>query len=99
MELFQLKVFLTVAAERSFSRAAEKLYRTQSAVSQSVRRLEGELKEPLFDRSAKDGRLTEAGRVLKEDAERVLRLSEEARAAVRDLADLQPGRGPIGSNE
>ena len=53
MELGELKVFLTVATERSFSRAATKLYRTQPAVSQAVRRLEDQLGERLFDRSSK----------------------------------------------
>jgi DNA-binding transcriptional LysR family regulator len=58
MELAELQVFLTVATERSFSRAAAKLHRTQPAVSQAVRRLEEELGERLFDRSSKQGALT-----------------------------------------
>ncbi len=45
MELSQLEVFLAVAREHRFSRAAEKLYRTQSAVSQTIRKLENELGE------------------------------------------------------
>ncbi|MCH2662102.1 LysR family transcriptional regulator, partial [bacterium] len=69
MELSDLQVFQTVAAERSFSRAATKLHRTQPAVSQTIRRLEAELKERLFDRSSKNGRLTEAGVVLLDYAE------------------------------
>src|SRR6188474_1252521 len=75
MELAELRVFLTVASERSFSRAAAKLHRTQPAVSQAIRRLEEELGERLFDRSSKQGALTEAGRVLREYAQRLLRLS------------------------
>ena len=71
MELAELRVFLTVAAERSFSRAASKLHRTQPAVSQAIRRLEEQVGERLFDRSSKDGTLTEAGRVLREYAERL----------------------------
>ena len=55
MELSELLVFLTVAGERSFSRAAAKLHRTQPAVSQAIRRLEEELGERLFDRSSKQG--------------------------------------------
>jgi DNA-binding transcriptional LysR family regulator len=78
MDLAELHVFLTVAAERSFSRAAAKLHRTQPAVSQAIRRLEDELGERLFDRSSKQGTLTEAGRVLREYAQRLMRLSEEA---------------------
>jgi DNA-binding transcriptional LysR family regulator len=48
MELSQLEVFLAVAREHRFSRAAEKLYRTQSAVSQTIRKLEDELGESLL---------------------------------------------------
>ena len=99
MELAELRVFLTVATERSFSRAAVRLHRTQPAVSQAVRRLEDALGERLFDRSAKDGRLTEAGRVLLDYAQRLLRLAEEADAAVRELADLKRGRVIVGANE
>ena len=54
MELYSLQVFLTVAVEKSFSRAAEKLLRTQPAVSLAVQRLEQELGEKLIDRSGKD---------------------------------------------
>ena len=99
MDLAELKVFLTVAAERSFSGAARKLHRTQPAVSQAVRRLEDELGERLFDRSFKDGALTDAGRVLQGYADRLLRLSEEAEGAVREFQDLRRGRVLIGANE
>jgi len=99
MELGELRVFLTVAAERSFSRAAMKLHRTQPAVSQSIRRIEDALGERLFDRATKDATLTEAGRLLREYADRLLRLSEEAESAVRDLKDLRRGRVLIGANE
>jgi DNA-binding transcriptional LysR family regulator len=99
MDLAELRVFVTVALERSFSRAAARLHRTQPAVSQAVRRLEEDLGERLFDRSAKDGKLTEAGQVLLDYAQRLMRLAEEAESAVRDLRDLQRGRVLIGANE
>ncbi|MEQ1573583.1 MAG: LysR family transcriptional regulator [Vicinamibacterales bacterium] len=99
MELNELRVFVTVAAERSFSRAALKLHRTQPAVSQTVRRLEDSVGERLFDRATKDASLTDAGRLLRDYAERLLRLSEEAEAAVKDLRDLRRGRVLIGANE
>jgi DNA-binding transcriptional LysR family regulator len=99
VELSELRVFLKVAAERSFSRAAMKLHRTQPAVSQAVRRLEETVGERLFDRATKDASLTEAGRLLRDYAERLLRLSEEAESAVRDLRDLRRGRVLIGANE
>src|ERR1700676_5768303 len=72
MELSQLEVFLAVAREHRFSRAAEKLYRTQSAVSQTIRKLEDELGEALFDRSSREGVLTDAGKVMLEYAEKMI---------------------------
>ncbi|MFN8059495.1 MAG: LysR substrate-binding domain-containing protein [Vicinamibacterales bacterium] len=99
MNFTELEVFLTVATERSFSRAAERLHRTQPAVSQALRRLEDELGERLIDRSAKDGKLTQAGQVLLEYAQRLMRLAEEADSAVRELKDLRRGRVLVGANE
>ena len=99
MELNELRVFLKVISERSFSRAAMKLQRTQPAVSQTVRRLEDDMGERLFDRATKDATLTEAGRLLRDYAERLLRLSDEAETAVRDLRDLRRGRVLVGANE
>ena len=99
MDLNELRVFLTVATERSFSRAAIKLHRTQPAVSQAVRRLEAGIGERLFDRATKDATLTDAGRLVRDYAERLLRLSEEAETAVKDLRDLRRGRVLIGANE
>jgi len=99
MDIFSLRVFLMVAQERSFSRAAVRLFRTQSAVSQAVRRLETHLHETLFDRTTRDARLTEAGRTLKDYAERVLSVTEEAERAVRALKDMKRGRVVIGANE
>ena len=75
MELGELKVFVTVAAEHSFSRAAIKLCRTQPAVSQSIRRLEEDLDERLFDRSTKSATLTQAGDALLPEAIRLLRIA------------------------
>jgi DNA-binding transcriptional LysR family regulator len=99
MDLSEVKVFLTVAAERSFSRAAAKLYRTQPAVSQAIQRLEEDLGERVFDRSSKHAKLTEAGRLLEEYGQRLLRLAEETERAVRDLRDLRRGRVLVGANE
>src|SRR5689334_25413025 len=98
MDLSALKVFLAVAHERSFSRAAAKVHRTQPAVSQAVRRLELQLGEQLFDRSSKTGTLTEAGRTLENYGQPLVRLAEEAESAVRELRALRRGRVPIGSN-
>jgi DNA-binding transcriptional LysR family regulator len=99
MDLSQLEVFLTVARERRFSRAAQKLYRTQSAISQSVRKLEEEVGEPLFDRSSRDGLLTDAGRLLQEYAERLLNLRADAQQALTELKELHKGKLVIAANE
>jgi DNA-binding transcriptional LysR family regulator len=99
MELSQLEVFLTVARERRFSRAAEKLYRTQSAVSQTIHKLEQELGEALFDRSSRDGVLTDAGKVLFEYAEKLVNLRAEAAESLTELRELQKGKLVIAANE
>jgi DNA-binding transcriptional LysR family regulator len=99
MDIAALKTFLAVAQERSFSRAAAKVHRTQPAVSQAIRRLETDLGEQLFDRSSKSGTLTDAGRVLHNYGQRLVRLAEETESAMRELRDLQRGRVLIGANE
>jgi DNA-binding transcriptional LysR family regulator len=99
MDLSQLEVFLTVARERRFSRAAEKLFRTQSAVSQTIRKLELEIGEALFDRSSRDGVLTDAGRVLQEYAEQLLNLRQGAQEALVELRELQKGKLVMAANE
>lgn len=99
MDLAQLEVFLAVAKERRFSRAAEKLYRTQSAVSQTIRKLEEDVGEPLFDRSSREGLLTDAGRVLQEYAEKLLNLRSDATEALVELRELHQGKLVIAANE
>ena len=99
MDLTSLRIFLAVAEERSFSRAAAKVHRTQPAVSQAVRRLESDLGEQLFDRSSKSGTMTDAGRVLQNYGQRLVRLAEETESAMRELRDLRRGRVLIGANE
>ena len=99
MDFNALQIFLAVAQERSFSRAAAKVHRTQPAVSQAVRRLEADLGEQLFDRSSKNGTLTEAGRMLQNYGQRLVRMAEETEHAVRELRDLRRGRILIGANE
>src|ERR1700756_4931236 len=99
MDLNQLEVLLAVAQEKSFSRAAESLHRTQPAVSQAIRRLEAELGEQLFDRSSKDGTLTAAGQVLLDYAQQMLNLRQDAHAAIRELRDLHHGKLSLSANE
>ncbi len=99
MELHSLRVFLTVAAERSFSRAAEKLLRTQPAISLAIQRLESELGERLIDRSAKDLLLTDAGKIVSEYGRRFENLQGELENALAELRDKSAGRLTIGANE
>jgi DNA-binding transcriptional LysR family regulator len=99
MELYSLQVFLTVATEKSFSRAAEKLLRTQPAVSLAVQRLELELGEKLIDRSGKDLILTDAGRNVIEYARRFQSLQLELDNSLAELRDNSAGRLIIGANE
>ncbi len=99
MDLTQLETFLAVAQEGGFSRAAKKLFRTQPAISQTIRKLETEVGEPLFDRSSREGVLTDAGRVLKDYAQKMRNMREEARGALDELRKLQHGRLTIAANE
>lgn len=99
MDLAELNVFLTVTREGSFSRAAEKLYRTQPAVSLAVRRLEEWVGQPLFVRRARHGKLTDAGELLVEYAERILNLREEIKKGMQDLKTLGRGQLSLGVNE
>jgi DNA-binding transcriptional LysR family regulator len=99
MELHPLRVFLTVAMEKSFSRAAEKLLRTQPAISLSIQRLEVELGERLIDRSAKDLLLTDAGKVVLDYARRFENLQGELENSLAEMRDKSAGRLTIGANE
>ncbi|HEV3149506.1 MAG TPA: LysR family transcriptional regulator [Acidobacteriaceae bacterium] len=99
MDLQQLETFLAVAEERSFSRAAQRLLRTQPAVSQVIRKLEDELGESLFERTSRDGSLTAAGEVLRAYAERMVGLRAEAASAVRELKTLERGQLTLAANE
>lgn len=99
MELHSLQVFLTVATEKSFSRAAEKLFRTQPAISLAIQRLEQELGEKLIDRSGKDLILTDAGKTVLEYARRFQSLGQELENCLAELRDNSAGRLTIGANE
>lgn len=99
MDLGELQVFLTVAREGSFSRAAERLYRTQPAVSLAIRKLEADLGQPLFVRGARPVRLTDAGNLLREYAERLINLRDEVKKGLAELEGLERGELSLGVNE
>ena len=99
MDMFQLETFLAVAEERSFSRAAARLHRTQPAVSQVIRKLEDELGELLFERASRDGTLTAAGQLLRGYAQRMVGLRREASSALKELRSLDRGRLMLAANE
>jgi DNA-binding transcriptional LysR family regulator len=99
MELHALQVFLTVATEKSFSRAADRLLRTQPAVSLALQRLEADLGEKLIDRSAKDMVLTDAGRTVLDYARRFEALRHEMQNSLAELRDNSAGTLTVGANE
>lgn len=99
MDLHTLNVFLAVAAEKSFSLAAEKVYRTQPAISLAVQRLERDLGERLFDRSGREVVLTDAGNLVVEFGQRFRNLEQELQNALAELRDVAAGRLVIGANE
>ncbi len=99
MDLAALHVFRTVAREQSFSRAAEKLYRTQPAISIAIRKLEDWVGQPLFQRGSGARNLTDAGALLLEYADRMLNLREEVRKGLQQLNGLERGQLDIGVNE
>jgi DNA-binding transcriptional LysR family regulator len=99
MDINQLEVLVAVAQEKSFSRAAEVLNRTQPAVSQAIRRLELEIGEKLFDRSSKDGTLTLGGEILLDYARQMLNLRLTAQNAIKEMRDLHHGKVSISANE
>jgi DNA-binding transcriptional LysR family regulator len=99
MELAQLEAFMAVIREGSFSAAAKALYRTQPAISQTIKKLEDEVGRPLFDRASRRGLLTDAGRVLAVHAERLLNFRQQALSALDDVRQLRSGRLTLAANE
>ena len=92
IELRHLRYFVAVAEELHFGRAAERLHLAQPPLSQQIRKLEGMLGYPLFDRTSRSVSLTAAGQVFLERAQRTLRNVH------RDIEETQSvGRGEVGS--
>jgi len=96
----QLEMFVAVVEEGGVARAADKVCRTQPAISLGLKKLEAEIGSKLFDRSQRyDYQLTPAGELLYSYATRLVCLRNEATAALRDLVHLRRGAVRIGANE
>lgn len=95
MEIDQLRYFLQVAQRGNFTRAAEDLVISQSALSRSVQRLEDELGQPVFERKTRSVSLTDAGVLLQARAQQVLSILEDTKAEITD--DGQSGRIRVGA--
>lgn len=97
MELRHFRYFVMLADTLHFTRAAQRLFVTQSTLSHQIRQLEEELGTPLFNRTGRAVHLTPAGRLFKSHATLILRQAEGAKTAVNELGALQRGSLSIGS--
>ncbi|MGF0091919.1 LysR family transcriptional regulator [Blautia obeum] len=96
MDLRQLQYIVAIAEENNITRAAEKLYITQSALNQQLLKLEKELGVPLFHRSRTDWHPTEAGEIYLKAAREMLLLKKDTYHKIHDLAKIQQGELSIG---
>src|SRR3954468_8693311 len=96
MTLQQLTYFIAATEHGSFSAAANALLMSQPSLSEQIRRLEAELGVPLFVRAGRGIELTDAGRLLRPHAERVLADTQDAVEAVRQVRDLSGGTVAFG---
>src|SRR5215831_9060967 len=100
VDLAHLEMFVATVEAGGVQKAADRVFRTQPAVSMALRRLEEEIGAPLFDRSNRGAYvLTPSGELLYTSAKRLLRLRDETLAEVRDLHELRAGKVRIGANE
>lgn len=98
MDLQHLRTFFEVARTGNVSRAAERLYITQPALSRQMDNLEKSLGIPLFTRHSRGMKLTEAGRRLYEFAEKALRIVAEAERALKEMRELESGRVTVAAS-
>lgn len=99
MELRHLQHFVAVAEDQHFTRAAERLMVSQSGLSASIRTLERELRAPLFVRTSRRVTLTEAGRALLVEAERILAQVRSAHEAVAAVQGVLRGTLALGTEQ
>ena len=96
MDTKQIEYILKIAEENNITRAADKLFLTQSALNQQLLKLEKELGTPLFYRSRTNWRPTEAGEVYLRNAREILRLKKDTYNQISDIAATRQGRLSIG---
>lgn len=96
MDLRQLENIIRISEEKSITKAAEKLFITQSALNQQLQKLEAELGTPLFTRTRSDWRPTPAGKVYLDAAREILNIKRDAYHRIHDMADLARHHFTIG---
>ena len=96
MDLRQLRYFVMVADERNFTRAAERLHIAQPPLSRQIQQLEAEFGAELIDRSARPLRLTDAGRLLYEQARQLLARADDMRSMMSRASAIEKTRFAIG---
>ena len=96
MDIRQLEYLVTIADEANFTRAAEKLYVSQPALTQQIQKLEKEMDTILFDRSLRQVRLTASGEIVYRHAQNIFREVQETRREVEELQSLERGTLRIG---
>ena len=99
MDFDQLETFLEVARHTSFSRAAERRFRTQPAISSQIRALEEEIGARLFDRSGDKVALTGAGKLFQQYAEHTLDARKTMMVTVAEMERVPRGEIVVGANE
>lgn len=99
MTLDQLQIFLAVAQHLHFTRAAEALYITQPSVSAAIQSLEEQYRVKLFHRIGRRIELTQAGRTLQQEAQKILLQVELTERGLQDLNDLQQGELLLGASQ
>lgn len=99
MELYQFEDFVAAVEEQSFTKAAERVFRTQGAVSVAIRKLEEELGVPLMVRDSRECVLTEAGQALLAHARHMIELRDKIRRSMGDFRNLVAGRVSIAAHE
>lgn len=96
MEIQDLKSFMEVAVHKSFTKAAEHSYLTQPSLSKAVKKIEEELQVKLFDRSTRHLHLTDAGKIVYQQGQKVLATLSELNVLLDELRDIASGQIKIG---